>query len=298
MKITERFLSDNYWWSVLTYLQNTGNPYNVGVHQMCISYKPPKKFSKKTMKEQSDYAGRWKFFTFDTWEGIPVEPPTGSQLLELEVEDVVNLRVKNQAETYSRTDRYMVSVIEVLADALKKGGLLDNEWTEAEHFNKYVRKVLRAEEHVEAVRKEWEAAMDKQLEAELENAHSSSPSPSASETTPSLPSPEQSATPTSSGSDTITAETVATEADSSASSTASQADSSAQTEQSSEELPPLVEDGPAIEHATPANQEAEASTISTNPTATLAGSVDGTTNTSTTPSSKKSSRKVRVKIAK
>lgn len=179
MKVTERFVSDNYWWSVLTYLEKNGQPYNPAVHSVVIAYQPPKNFCKKDLKDQQAFCGRHKFFCFKKWEH-ELEPPTSAQLLELEVEDVVALRVKHQAETYSRTDRYWALLFTQFSEVLKKAGLLDPEWSEPEEFNKYVRKCLRAEEAIEEVAKEWQEATREQQEEQQSSTDSGNETTSTS----------------------------------------------------------------------------------------------------------------------
>jgi gas vesicle protein len=190
-KITERFLSDNFWYCLIVYLKNKGEPYVTGTHEIGISYRPSSKFMKKELPEQQKDNSRYRWFKIDKWDH-PVDPPTHEQLLELQVEDVMEFKLEDQVMMYSRTDRYMARTIQFLAEYLKTGERLPADWQEQDQFNEYVREMLGIDREIERVKKEWE-----DLQEEV--------------STISEPTPETSATPTPFTEEQVTAAQAAVE---------------------------------------------------------------------------------------
>jgi hypothetical protein len=153
-KITERFLSDNYWWCVLTYCRTKGAPYDHCGHSIQISYAVSKKFARLGLDQQGKDHGRHRFFRFDRWNH-PLDPPSLGELLELEVEDVIETRFRDQLSMYSRTDRYWTAVMSHHFP----------DWDERAFFANWVRDQIGLDRQIEEVKKEWEEVHRAEAEA-------------------------------------------------------------------------------------------------------------------------------------
>lgn len=181
-KITERFLSDNYWWCILTHCRLSGTPYDHSCHSVQISYAVSKKFAKLPIDQQGKDHGRHRFFRIDKWNH-PSAPPSVAELLELEVEDVIETRFREQLMMYSRTDRYWQAVMSHHFP----------DWDERTFFSNWVRDQIGLDRQVEEVKMEWTSMMEADKEKTDQNpmeeaegsADAYSRSGTAPETTPS-----------------------------------------------------------------------------------------------------------------
>jgi hypothetical protein len=142
--VTPNFVSSQYWYAVLAWLEKQGTPYDEKEgHRLQLSYNSANQMPNE---EPMKHIARFKF---SEWEH-PAPQPSPEDLLQLTVQEVVNQRIIAAKFSRGRSEKYLHRLILQVANTV-----MPFDWNEEKEFEAWIVETEGLDAWAGMVEKEW-----------------------------------------------------------------------------------------------------------------------------------------------